>query len=1119
VAICARCGQENPPGFRFCGACGSPLAAEAGADREERKIVTVLFADLVDFTSRAERLDPEDVRAMLTPYYTRLRSELERFGGTVEKFIGDAVVALFGAPLAHEDDPERAVRAALAIRDAIGEMNDSDPELDLHVRVAVNTGEALVSLTARPGEGEGMAAGDVVNTAARLQSAAPTDGILVGEPTYRATAQAIEYREAAPVKAKGKSAPVAAWEAVEARSRLGVDVARAARTPLVGREREVALLRDTLARARDERSPQLVTLVGEPGIGKSRLVYELLRVVEADPDLIYWRQGRCLPYGDGVSFWALAEMVKAQAGILETDPDDQAGAKLHRSVVDLVPEAEDAAWVERHLRPLVGLAHAEELREDRQEEAFAAWRRLIESLADQDPAVLVFEDLHWADEGLLDFIDHLVDWAGGVSLLVVCTARPELLARRPGWGGGKPNASTLSLSPLSEEQTARLIAHLVERTVLPADVQTALLSRAGGNPLYAEEFARMAADRGLRGDPEELRLPESLQGIIAARLDGLPPELKSLIQDAAVLGKVFWLGAVVSIGGVERRDVEQRLRNLEQRQFVRRDRRSSVAGETEYAFWHLLVRDVAYGQIPRGLRAQKHSLAAEWMASLAADRIEDLAEMLAHHYLAALEFARAAGQDTSALEVPARLALRAAGDRALALNSFGAAGRYFGEAAALWPADDPERPKILYRHARALWLYQESAKEALTAALDDLLESGEVELAAEAAAMLGDTFWREGQRDTAFRHFDRARDLVTRTGPSPSKAWVLSLHSRLLMLAGRNDEAIELGRETLAMADSLGLSDIRAHALNNIGTARTAKGDLGGLTDLQASIATAEEANAQRDVARGYINLSSMTLLLGELRRSREMHDRGMEVSERHGLGGQRRWLQGSFPVLLYHAGKWNEALRAADDFIAEAEFGSPHYQEMESRDVRASIRLARDDVEGALDDSAKALAMARGAKDPQALHPSLGERARILFLVGDRPEALAIAEELVGIVSTSGIDLTAAYWFVSAGLVLGAEGRGDVLLRLAESAPPTPWVEAGKTLAVGDFAGAADILAKMGSRPEESFARLLEAERLVETGRRPEAEVELSRALAFYRSVGAARFIGQAEALLASTA
>jgi class 3 adenylate cyclase/tetratricopeptide (TPR) repeat protein len=1115
MQVCARCGQENSDESRFCGQCGVPLqGAPAG---EERKVLTVLFADLVDFTSRAERMDPEDVRAMLSPYYERLREELERRGGTVEKFIGDAVVALFGAPVAHEDDPERAVRAAVAIREAIAELNEADPRLDLHVRIGVNTGEALVTLGARPGQGEGMAAGDVVNTAARLQAAAPTDGILVGEATYRATARVIELRPAEAVVAKGKAAPLPAWEAIQARSRLGVDVARAAWTPLVGRQREVTLLRDTLARTREERSPQLVTLVGEPGIGKSRLVYELLQAVEAEPNFTFWRQGRSLPYGDGVSFWALSEMVKSQAGILETDSDEETEAKLHQAVSDLMP-VEDARWVQHHLRPLVGLARTEESREDRQEESFAAWRRFLEALADQGPAVLVFEDLHWADDGLLDFIDHLVDWAGGVPLLVVCTARPELLGRRPGWGGGKPNAATLSLSPLSQEETARLFSHLLNRSVLPAEVQAALLSRSGGNPLYAEEFARMAAERDVRDD-SDLPLPESLQGIIAARLDVLPAEHKGLLQDAAVVGKVFWLGAVASIGNVDRRAAEQDLRDLERRQFVRRDRRSSVAGENEYAFWHLLVRDVAYGQIPRGLRAEKHSLAAEWIASLAADRIEDLAEMLAHHYLAALEFGQAAGQDTTPIEGPARVALRAAGERALALNSFGAAARFFGQAAARWPADDPERPKILYRHARALWLYQEQAKDELSEALAELLAAKEVEMAAEAAAMLGDMFWREGQRDTAFQQFDRARSLVAGSQPSPSKAWVFSLHSRALMLAGRNDEAIELGRETLTMADSLGLPDIRAHALNNVGTARTLKGDLGGLIDLEASIATAEAANAQRDVARGYVNISSMAILLGDLPRARETHDRGMEVSERHGALGQLRWLRGAQPTILYHEGRWDEALAAADDFIAEAEAGSPHYQEMEARNVRGSIRLARGDVDGALDDSEKALAMARGAKDPQVLHPALAERARILFVSGRRPEARVAIEELLEVVAATGADLNMASWFVSAALVLGAEGRGAELVELARSAPQTPWIEAGKAIAVGDFVAAADGLAAIGSRPEDAFARLFAGHKLWEEGRRDEAEAQLELALNLYRKVEATAYVDQTEALIRSTA
>jgi tetratricopeptide (TPR) repeat protein len=339
------------------------------------------------------------------------------------------------------------------------------------------------------------------------------------------------------------------------------------------------------------------------------------------------------------------------------------------------------------------------------------------------------------------------------------------------------------------------------------------------------------------------------------------------------------------------------------------------------------------------------------------------------------------------------------------------------------------------------------------------------------------------------------------------------------MLAGRNDEAIELGRQTLAMAEPLGLADIRAHALNNIGTARTAKGDLGGLADLEASIATANEANAQRDAARGWINLSSMSYLLGDLRRAREQHDRGMEVSERHGLGGQQRWLRGSLPVLLYHSGRWDEALRAADDFIAEVEAGVPHYQEMETRDVRSSIRLARGDIDGALDDSAKSLAMARGAKDPQALHPAVGNRARILFQTGYRAGALALMEELLGIVSAHGHDLTMATWFVSAAFVLGAENRGAELIDLAEAAPSTLWIEAGKAIVLGNLAEAAETFAAIGSRTEEAFARLREAERLIAAGGQSEAEVQLGRALAFYREARATAHIGEAEALLASRA
>ncbi len=631
MQTCPSCGQENPDGFRLCGMCGTALGPEATAAREERKVVTVLFCDLVGFTAKAEQLDPEEVRAVLRPYHDRVRAELERYGGTVEKFIGDAVMALFGAPTTHEDDPERAVRAALAIRDFAVEEG-------LELRVGVTTGEALVSLGASASEGEGMASGDVVNTAARLQSAAPVNGILADETTYRSTRQAIEYGGAPAVDAKGKAEPISVWEATAARSRFGVDVAHHPRAELVGREQELGFLRDAFLRARTTCTPQLVTLIAVPGMGKSRLVYELFsQVVQPDPELITWRQGRCLAYGDGVAFWALAEVVKAQAGILEQDAEADAAEKLHARSKTQFRRAATARWVESHLRPLVGLEAETGLGGDRRGEAFAAWRRFLEALAEQRPLVLVLEDLHWADDGLLDFVDELVDWLSGVPLLVVCSARPELLERRPGWGGGKLNASTIGLSPLSPEQTAVLISHILERSLLPAEIQQALLERAEGNPLYAEQFAQLYLERG---SADDLPLPETLQGIVAARLDGLSAEEKAVLHDASVVGKVFWTGAL-------RRDepaAATLLHSLERKGFLTRQRRSSVESEGEWAFAHMLLRDVAYGQIPRADRAHKHRETAEWIESLG--RSEDHAELLAFHWSSALELARAASQET-----------------------------------------------------------------------------------------------------------------------------------------------------------------------------------------------------------------------------------------------------------------------------------------------------------------------------------------------------------------------------------------------------------------------------------------------------------------------------------------
>ncbi len=1099
VKICPNCRRENEDDARFCSGCATPFET-AVHEKEERKVVTILFCDLVGFTARAEHMDPEDVRRLLQPYHARVRSELERHGGTVEKFIGDAVMAVFGAPTAHEDDPERAVRAALAIREALAD------DADLDIRIGITTGEALIALGARPDEGEGMASGDVVNTAARLQAAAPVNGVVVDETTFRATERVIAFREGAPVEGKGKAAPIRVREAVEAKARFGVDVRQLGAAPLVGRADDLDALVAALNRARREREPQLVTIVGVPGIGKSRLVWELFQRVDEEPELTFWRQGRSLPYGEGVSFWALGEMVKAQAGVLETDTLERTAAKLGETIESLVSDGADARWLESHLRPLVGLDSGADAGSGRRDEAFAAWRRFLEAVAEERALVLVFEDLHWADDSLLDFVDYLVDWASGVPILVLGTARPELLARRPGWGGGKPNALSLSISPLSDDETAELVHTLLARPVLDADVRSTLLERAGGNPLYAEEFVRMLRERG----EGELPLPETVQGLIAARLDALPADEKVLLQAAAVLGKVFWLGAATELAAVERWSAEELLHALERKEFVRRERRSSVAGEVEFAFRHLLVRDVAYGQIPRGARAEKHRVAAGWLESLG--RPEDHAEMLAHHYLRAIELSRAVEQTTEDIAEAARRALTEAGDRAYSLNAHVAAVRFYDEALALEPWDEQARAHVRFRRAHALQLAGDAQGEtALEDAREALLRVDDSESAAEADALLAEIWWHRGDRDRSVDHLDRAWKLVESLPPSTQKAHVLSQVSRYRALAERTEEAIRAGQEALAMAEALGLEDVRAHALDNIAVAKFTSGDLTGLSDLERCIEIAVAARSP-EASRAYNNLGADVWQLGDMRRARALIDEAVSAGERFGnapLATYSRTLQIWF---LFAEGSWDEAFRRIDDFLAACDAGEPHYLEAQARVLRGWARLARDDVEGVLDDLGKAPPAARRAGDPQVLVPALQGAAWLYAELGRLDEASALAREMLATAAT-------AFWqngelaWVAADLGLEAELRE----RLERTRLRTRWLDAGRAVLDGDYVTAAAVFYEIGDLMWEALARLRAAEPLVAEDRRGEADEQLQRSLAFWRSVGATRYIRQGEALLAA--
>ena len=851
VTVCRTCGHRNPQAARSCAACGSPLDAD-GRSREERKVVTTLFCDLVEFTSRFDLADPEDVQDTLATYHARVRREIERFGGTVEKFIGDAVMAVYGAPVAHEDDAQRAVFSALRIPPVIEELNETNHDLPLAVRIGIETGVAVVSVGAESSE-QGIAIGDVVNTASRLQGVAPIGGILVGEGTYRLTRDLFDYEPLDPVQVKGKAEALPVWVAKAARSRFGTEVQHRSSTPFVGREDELELLKHTFARAAREPSVQLVTLLGEPGVGKSRMLGELFSHLDDQPELVTWRQGRCLPYGEGVTYWALGQIVKAQAGILESDDAGTARAKLSACVEGLVEDGAEHEWLRARLAPLVGLA-APQPDPVEQMESFSAWRRFLEAIASIRPLVIAIEDLHWAHPAMVEFVEHVLEWSAGFPMLIVCTARPEMLQRDPRWGGGMRNSVMVSLAPLSDGETLRLLEHVLAPET-GSDVRDLIAERSGGNPLFAEEFARMLDERPEPpGATEAATLsssaPESLQAIIAARLDTLAPEQKSLVQDASVIGRVFWPSAVAAVGATDPESVRIGLHELAHRELVRPARVSSIQGDTEYAFAHGLIRDVAYGQIPRLARVDKHVAAAEWIERMAAERLSDRAELLAHHYGRALELSRAAGSEAvDALGVSTRRALMMAGENAMTLD-VSRATVCFDEVLALLPADHPERASALYFKAEAVkdaGRYEEAERgyrEAISAfrAIGDRVGEG------AGLTKLANVLWERGASPRAASASPR-RWRSSSPNPPASTSPRVSLRG-----VGPDRRGVVLGRDRLVRPLARAGHQARRRmarvaGLSYRGVARCFLGDMGGLHDLRRALEVAESHGSSREHA------------------------------------------------------------------------------------------------------------------------------------------------------------------------------------------------------------------------------------------------------------------------------
>src|SRR5689334_2417471 len=763
----------------------------------ERRLVSVLFADLVGFTTLSESRDAEDVRELLSRYFDTCRGLIRLYGGNVEKFIGDAVMAVWGTPVATEDDAERAVRTALDLVAAVQALGQEAGIDGLRARAGVLTGEAAVNTAA---VGEGMVAGDLVNTASRVQSVAEPGSVFVGDATRRATEGALVYEAAGSFELKGKEGEMPLWRALRVVSGRGGSLkSEGLEAPFVGRDRELRQIKDLFHVCAEERRAQLVSVTGIAGIGKSRLAWEFYKYFDGIVQTIYWHRGRCLAYGEGVTYWALADMVRWRCGIAEDEEPDEALQKLRAALEEHLLDPEERRFVEPRLAQLLALG--EGASHERQD-LFGAWRLFFERLSDTYPTVLAFEDMQWADSSMLDFIEYLLEWSRNSPIFVVTLARPELVERRPTWGAGHRNFTSIYLEPLSEPAMQELLAGLVPG--LPSTLRDQILARAEGIPLYAVETVRMLLDRGLLaedgasyrvvGEVESLAIPETLQALAAARLDSLSADERRVVQDAAVLGKTFTLGALGALTNLTRDELEPMLGGLVRKELLglQADPRSPEHGQ--YGFLQDLIRQVAYDTLAKRDRRDKHLAAAE---HLAASLVEDeVAEVVASHLVEAYRLDPDA-DDAAELRGRARRALIAGAERAASLGANEEAARFFTqaadlasspgeEAAALTRAGEmvhqlgrPDEAEGLYRRASALYV-----------------GLGESHAVARLAAMLGYVALTNGRSEEAERLMREAYEKVKDDEPDADIALLSGRLAQLYAFTG-DERAAELIDRTL----------------------------------------------------------------------------------------------------------------------------------------------------------------------------------------------------------------------------------------------------------------------------------------------------------------------------------
>ena len=1037
MTVCPACATPAAPSARFCGACGAALptgcpscgaatilgqafctdcgtALVNGPKRrsderrrgQERRTVSVLFVDVVGWTSAAEKLDPEDLRAAQSDYFAAVRTVIEETGGTLEKYIGDAVLACYGAPRATEDDALRAVRAALLIQDALAELVVGDEPLA--ARIGVATSEALVDLDADPALGQAFVTGDVVNLASRLQSAAPSGGVLVSRATRDATADSVEFEAIGELNLKGKAGPVEGFLAQS----LAVKASSAPRhdLPFVGRGPQYRLLESCLDRVIGDGAGALVTITGEPGIGKSRLVHELRQARDAassSTNGVRWLSASCVSFDNKGSFAPLAALISSWSAIAEDTAPALAAERLGKQIEELLPRLDTQRIVDA-LSPLLGHAGPAGGLDGRSGAAgaAAAWRRIMVALAEDSPTVIVLEDLQRADEALLDAVEELLALATEVPLLLIVTSWPELLERRPGWGSSGPDVVTLNLPPLDEAETVQLLTGLLGAD-LPSAALVRLVALAGGNPMYAEQCAGMLRDREaaqlVRGAPE-LPLPRSVQGLVSSRLDLVSADERAVLHAASVLGESCWPGPAALLAEMPGPEVELCLAQLARRGMLRRVRPSSVPGEPEYVFRSTLVRELVYARLPRQRRLEQHVRAADWWATRTSGREAERAELVAHHRVIASELASALrAPDASLRAEQARLALREAAERSYVLRALLPTRDHLERALALWPEEvDPVGRQSCLRLSHEVsfladrdTFVKDGGQARVATVAQALRELGADAEAARAHTLLGQVAWWVADRTEALTQHGRAVELLGQLPPGEQQALALTELARMQMLCEHTAEAISTGRAAVALAERLGLAEAIANSLCTVGVARYVAGDPGGIADQEAALELCrrEQLAALPRVAN---NLATTLQEEGELRRSYALMDEAAASDGSAGAGMHSFQAEPEAALRACNDGDWDLALSLADGFLDVAN-GKAGPWEAALRGLRAMLRLLRDEPAALLMPSLEAaIDQARASGFPQIIRPVLAIAARCSTLENDRAGAQARYDELL---------------------------------------------------------------------------------------------------------------------------